>query len=401
MATILERQITDDEKKLILERFGRICYATGHQISNDEEVEFDHIKSFADKGASEIDNIAPMCRNHNLKKGRLPLYDFNIKLKMEEFFELGHDLTLKNELEYFKKNKEIEVYGDNVYLEVNDSEVQIEINDRKKKFQLYKCPTTSWEYFYATLPATVLNSDDDEEQEVGLQPRYLIQDKVFNLFRHFQKNPVLQPSLARYHKNKILVFDGQHKIAAMMWGGRREFEIKVYINSDPKLLNTTNIAAHDKFAQTRFYSSIMVAKLGSQFGKQFEEYKNLEDGSKKTEQGFVNFLQIDERLTTGDVNKRFTSFLYNAVLEPTFNKVARLVSKSNRRTDEFPLTMDMLSKSLLSNFLYRYPIDDDLALEHYKRDKEIENLIRLFNTIDSEALHNWDQTKSIFKKSEK
>ena len=68
-------------------------------------------------------------------------------------------------------------------------------------------------------------------------------------------------------------------------------------------MNQTNIAAHDKFAQTRFYSSIMVSKLGSQFGKLFDEYKNGEDDSIRSEKGFVDYLKIADQLTAGEVNK--------------------------------------------------------------------------------------------------
>jgi len=167
----------------------------------------------------------------------------------------------------------------------------------------------------------------------------------------------------------------------------------MYISPDAHLLNKTNIAAHDKFAQTRFYSSIMVAKLGSQFGKLFDEYKNLEDDRKKSEKGFVEFLKISDQLTNAEVNKRFRSFLFNAVLDEEVNKLARLVSKSNRSTDEYPLTIDMLNKSLLSNFLYLYPLEEDLASSKYLRENEIQNLIRLFNIFDEEIMHLWDQNK--------
>src|SRR5664279_4536305 len=103
MAIILQRQITEDEKKLIIERFGRICYATGHPISENEEIHFDHIRAFVNDGASEIDNIAPMCQTHNLQKGRLPLEDFRVKLRLDEFFKKGQALTLKDELVFFKE----------------------------------------------------------------------------------------------------------------------------------------------------------------------------------------------------------------------------------------------------------------------------------------------------------
>jgi len=100
-------------------------------------------------------------------------------------------------------------------------------------------------------------------------PRFLIFDKVFELYRHFQRHPVLQPSIGRVNNNRVLFFDGQHKVAALLWTGRREFECKIYLAPDIRLLNETNIAAHDKFSQTRFYASIMVLKLGTEFGLDF------------------------------------------------------------------------------------------------------------------------------------
>jgi hypothetical protein len=394
MAIILQRQITEEEKEQILLRFGRVCYATGHVIPDSEVIHFDHIKAFVNDGASEVDNIAPMCQTHNLQKGRLPLEDFRIKLRLDDFFSQGQALTLKNELEYFKGKGIISGYGETVHHISNENSIELEFLNQKETFKLHTCPTTKWKYFYANLPVDVINSDDDEDGKIGLQPRYLIQDKVFDLYRHFQRNTVLHPSIARLYQNKLLVFDGQHKIAAMLWGERKNFELKIYIDPDPKSLNQTNISAHDKFAQTRFFSSIMVAKLGSQFGKQFEEYKNIEDQEKKTEEGFVKFIKLSEQLSNADVNKRFVSFIYDSILDETTNKIVPLISKANRSSEKYPLTLDMLSKSIFGNFLYKHPTEDDLTSDSYKRDKEISNTITLCNIIYEEILHKWDGTKS-------
>ena len=76
MAITLRRQISDEEKERIIEIHGRTCFATGHNIPDNESLHFDHIKAFSSGGASDIDNIAPMCETHNKQKGRLPLYDF-------------------------------------------------------------------------------------------------------------------------------------------------------------------------------------------------------------------------------------------------------------------------------------------------------------------------------------
>jgi hypothetical protein len=395
MAITLRRQISDDEKIRILQTHGRFCYATGHPIPDDQTVYYDHIRAYTHDGPTEIDNIAPMCEFHNKQKGRLPLYDYKIRLKMDEFFEKGEALTLKDELEFLKVKNEIAQFGNPIQIiGKSNGHIEIELNNKRKQYSLYECPITNWEYFYGTLPIEVLDSDDDKDNEIGLQPRYLIFTKVFELFRHFQRNPVLQPSICRLHKGKILVFDGQHKIAALLWGGRREFECKVYLNPDPGLLNKTNISAHDKFCQTRFFSSIMVEKLGSQFKKEFDEYFKLEDDKVKSEAGFVHFLKEKDQLSNAEVNKRFRSSLYDAVLSDKENKLAKLVSKSNRSSAEYPLTIDMLQKSLFAEFLYGEPVEHDMSSDKYLRDQEYENVIRLFNIIYDEALCNWNPEAS-------
>lgn len=246
------------------------------------------------------------------------------------------------------------------------------------------------EIFYATLPVSLLNSDDDDDREVGLQPRFLIEDKVFDMYRHFQTHPVLQPAIGRIYQDRILLFDGQHKIAGLLWNARRDFECKIYLNPDAKLLGNTNIAAHDKFSQTRFYASVMVKKLGAEFGEDFERYKNLEDGSPKSEMGFIRFLERDQSLTRADRNKRFRSYLFNSVLQDENNKFSRFVATGNRSTDEKPVTIDMLNRSLFSCFLYREPVEDDIATGAYRREQEIENNVKLMNILYDLALSNYN-----------
>ena len=89
MAITLRRQLSDGEKQTILERCGRKCFATGHLIPDDNTVQFDHIHAFASGGVTELDNIAPMCEVHNKAKGALPLEDFRVKLRLDEFFSHG------------------------------------------------------------------------------------------------------------------------------------------------------------------------------------------------------------------------------------------------------------------------------------------------------------------------
>jgi len=392
MAITLRRQISDEEKKIVLARHGRQCFATGHAIPDGEPLQYDHIRAFASGGQSELDNIAPMCEHHNKAKGTLPLEDFRVKLELENFFDEGERLTLRHLLEHFKAKKMLQAYGESVQVTSNENKVHLENHNYTADFPLFACPRTGWKYFYATLPASILNSDDDEEHRLGLQPRFLIFNKVFELFRHFQHCPVLQPSVGRISDGRILLFDGQHKAAALLWNNQREFECKIYLNPDVRVLNQTNIAAHDKFAQTRFFSSVMILKLGGQFGNDFEDYRRLEDGTTKSERGFMDYLENapGSQMTRGDRNKRFRSYLYNSIMEDAKNKTRPLVSVSNRSSATEPLTVDMLSKSLFACFLYTEPVADDMASDSYKREQEFSNNIALLNLLYDLALDSWN-----------
>jgi len=391
MSVILKRQLSEDEKEVVLKRFGRVCFATGHEIPVGETVQFDHIKAFASGGATEMSNIAPMCGKHNAEKGALPLEDFRIRLELEDFFASGDKLTLRDLLKYLKTRKAIASFGEAVAVKNEGSTVTLQSPDKTYSHIVYSCPTTGWKYFYATLDVEVLDSDDEKDSTMSLQPRYLISDRVFDLYRHFQEHPVLQPSIGRVVDGHVRLFDGQHKVAALLLNGRRAFECKIYLTSNLRLLNDTNIAAHDKFAQARFFSSIMVLKLGSLFGADFEEYKSLEDGQPKSEEGFLEYLKKkDLTLTGGETRERFRDYLYKSVLEAPDNRLAALVSASNRGTREKPITIDLLRKSLFSSFLYREPTSDNMTTDAYKRDHESQNVVSLMNMFYDEALLLWD-----------
>lgn len=393
MAITLKRQLSDHEKEIIIERVGRIDWVTGREIPPEEALHFDHLKPFARGGDSELNNIVPMSQETNLKKGRLTLEEYRTKLRIERFFATGQRLTLGNLLRHLKEVEDISSFGEKVSVSIVKGNVALKADDLTEyTYRVETCPTTGWNYFYAILPIELLDSDDDTDSELGLQPRYLIFDKVFGLYRHFLNHPVLQPSIGRMDGQKIRLFDGQHKVAGLLFTGRKQFECKVYLDADKRQLNQTNISAHDAFAQTRFFSSVMVMKLGAQFGKDFEDYRNESQDEVKTEARFLRWLQNkeDNQFTTGDLNKRLRSYLYNGVLEDSGNKLRPLISVENRSSKQTPLTIDQLEKSLLSDFLFREALDIDMTSADYRREVEFENLIFLMNCLHDNALHRWD-----------
>lgn len=391
MSVTLRRQLNDEEKGEIIKMHDRRDFATGLLIPDDDQVHFDHIRAFAEGGETSLNNIAPMSAETNRAKGTLPLADYRVKRRLDEFFRRGDRLTLAHLLAFLKESGDVKCYGQVIEADESDGWVELRSASGSHKHRLYKCPATEWKYFYATMPVDLIESDDESDEGCGLQPRYLIPEKVFELYRHFQQHPVLQPSVRRIVDNRLKLFDGQHKIAGLLMGGRREFEVKVYLTCDIHLLNRTNISAHDKFAQTRFYSSIMVMKLGSMFGADFEKYKGDESEDVKSEAGFLKWLALHDASMTkkADRTAQFRSYLYNSVIQHAENKASNFISASNKSTNEKPLTIDMLSKSIFACFMYRKPVEENMATEAFKRSAEIENVVALLNMLHDLGLHAW------------
>jgi len=393
MVSTLKRQLSDEEKKIILGRFGRCCFANGHTIPDTEQVQFDHIKAHSLGGDSDLNNIAPMCAQHNMEKGQLSLGDFRIKLQLDEFFSKYNKPTLRHLLSDMQGRGEVKAYARPVNVTVEADSVTVEMDDSNSLVHnSYSCPTTGWKYFYATIPVSIIDSDDDEDESIGLQPRYLIKDKVFSLYRHFQRHPVLQPSIGRVSNNRIKIFDGQHKIAALLLNKRNSFECKIYLSPSLRLLNNTNIAAHDAFAQTRFYSSIMVLKLGAEFARDFEDFKASDSYVLKSEKNFLEYVSArhGSTLTKADLNNRFRSHLYSSILESKDNRLEPYVSKQNRGTDATPITLDMLQKSIFKYFIYKEPTMESMTSDSYHRDDEVRNVVELCNMLVDNGMHAWN-----------
>ena len=70
--------------------------------------------------------------------------------------------------------------------------------------------------------------------------------------------------------------------------------------------------------------------------------------------------------------------------------LAHFVSSGNRSTVDKPLTIDMLSKSIFSGFLFREPVEDNMTTDAYKRDSEVQNIVRLMNMFYDLALCEWN-----------
>lgn len=368
-----KRVLTDAEKDKVVAQHGRRCFVDGAPISPEEPLEFHHIKPFSQDGPTSTDNIAPVCKKHHLTIGTMSLQEYRDKIALAKFFEDGEPKYLDDLIKY-KKGR----YGQTIKYDIQGDIVRLYFDDVCHTYPIYVCPTKGWKYFYATLPVEYILNDKE------LQPRSLREASLWELYRHFQTNTQLAPSICRINENnQILLFDGQHKAAAQIWAGRPRIECKLYILPDPREIKETNLAAHGPYRQMSFYSHELMKKYADIFGEDWAEYMSTE--GEKSEEGFLNFLVYGRKKTKANAKKEIDLAIYNEIVDDPNNKLSAFLSEKNR-TRKQPLTFSRLQKSFFQHMIFPSPVKDEFESDNDFRKEKRKNIIKLFNMIVDETL---------------
>ncbi len=386
------RQISEVEKQKVLDQHGRKCFVDGAPITDEEPIEFHHIKPYSAEGSTTLDNIAPVCKRHHRTIGTMSLQEYRDKIELGKFFE-GEEAKYLDDLIRHKKG----VSGEKLKYEINDNRISLYFHDSRHDYPLHACPTTSWKYFYATIPAEHIENDGD------LQPRALREASMWSLYRHFQTNTQLAPSICRIDDDgTLLLFDGQHKAAAQIWAGRPLIECKVYLHPDSRLLKETNLEAHGQLRQMSFYSHELTQKYADLYGEDWIEYMNTTPGE-KSEMGFLNFLIHAKKKTMAKAKNEIALARYNEIVNDPENKLPEYLTEKHRGREQ-PLTFARLKKTFFQNMLVPPPVEDEYESETDFRRYEKRNLVRLMNIIVEEGLQGrWapDRKDATHEKSER
>ncbi len=270
--------------------------------------------------------------------------------------------------------------GQSLHYEVDATHenVTLYFEEGKKTVSLYTCPTTAWHYFYALVPVQYLKNDKD------LQPRALRDQSMWALYRHFQRNTQLAPSICRIDGHGgLLLFDGQHKAAAQIWAGRKAVECKVYIRPVPKVLKETNLEAHQSYRQMSFYAYELMRKYADIFGEDWAEYTTLP--GTKSEKGFVDFLVNVKKMSSTKARKEVARAINWRILNDPTNKLGEFISEKTRARRQ-PLTYSRLEKTLFTHLLSPIPTTVEFQSDEDFRDAEERNLLHVMNVIADEGL---------------
>jgi hypothetical protein len=386
-----KRQLSEAEKQKILDQHGRRCFVDGELIPKDEPIEFHHIKPFSSGGPTSLSNIAPVCKRHHRTIGTMSLQEYRDKIELSKFFESEEPKYLDDLIRY--KNKHC---GERLKYEIKEEHISLYYKDTKNDFPLYICPTTNWKYFYGTLPVEFIGNDRE------LQPRPLREPNLWKLYRHFQINTQISPSICRIDDNgNLLLFDGQHKAASQIWAGRSMIECKVYINPDKRTLKETNLDAHGSYRQMSFYSHELMQKYADIFGEDWTEY--MDTKGEKSELGFYNFLFHSKQKSWAQAKNEIALTSYKEIINDKLNKLSKYLSEKHRGRKQ-PLTFSRLKKTFFQYMLVPPPVNDEFESNTYFRKDERHNLVKLMTIIAEEGLEGkWapERADAAHKKAER
>lgn len=370
----MKRALTEAEKQQLIDKYGLKCFVDNHSVKTRDELEFHHIIPFSEGGSTDLQNMAPVCKDHHKRLGTLSLGEFRDKLAMERFFEKKRELYLDDVIK--EKIGEGNL-GKEVHYELAENNIKIYLfNKGWVSLPLHRCPVMETHYFYATVPIENLVNDKE------LQPRFLIPRKFWALYSHFRRYTQLAPSICRLKNDKVLLFDGQHKAAAQIWSGREEIECKVYIDPNEVAIKEANIAAHTSLRQMSLYTSIAIRRLSDLYRDYWEEFEKM--SGKKSEKHFVTFLQSRGKKRR-EAMEMYRAAIYDAILQSAENTFTKYVSKQTR-TYDMPMSVFTLKRSIFTNFVVSPPLEEDLDVVDVWRDNELGNVVRLLNILAQETL---------------
>jgi hypothetical protein len=389
----MKRQLSDVEKQIvrqqqILEDGSLRCFISGDIITDQDEIEYDHVQPYSKNGETSAANIRIVLKNHNRRKSDQSLYEVRDNLRLERLFE-----SKKNniKLQDILKLKDVERKSTHA-IRKNES-ILVEDGQISREFPLFNDAILNVEYFYGRIPISWLENDDQE----GLQPRVIDYKRLISIRDHLKSHPQLAPSIGRLLSSQLKLFDGQHKLAAQVLNNHVEVDVKVYVSPDnpedaKKLfddLMITNLEAHSKLKQVPFYTSTLLDRLSVIYKELLEEFISSQPPESHTEANFIHFLATQKRYSKAEAKEMLRSAIKSSVL--ALSKLVPYVAEASKDAS-YPLTIDLLNKTIFPATLYLEPSAAKFTAIDDHRNSEVENFAEVSNLLVQEAyLDSWIQ----------
>lgn len=389
----MKRQLTESEKQQVkqqqLSADGSLrCFISGEIISSIDEIEYDHIQPFSKDGETDVVNIRIVLKKYNRRKSDQSLYEVRDNLKLERLFDQKKNNIKLQDIFQLK-----EVNHKNTHAIISNGIINIDDGANKREFQLLHDKILNVDYFYGKIPVAWLENDDQE----GLQPRVIDYKRLIIIRDHLKNHPQLAPSIGRLVGNRLMLFDGQHKLAGQVLNNLNEIDVKFYISPEgaenaKKLfddLMITNLEAHSKLKQVPFYTSTLLDRLSVIYKELLDEFITNKPAENHTESNFIHFLITEKQYAKTEAKEMLRSAIKNSALDNS--TLSEFVAEASKDSS-YPITIELLNKTIFPATLFLEPSTVKFTSSDDYRNQEVDNFKKLTSILVEESfLDNWIQ----------
>jgi hypothetical protein len=417
MGTPVFDKLPKNEREQIISRLyeyqkGR-CYIDGEEIDLTQPVDVDHIRS-KDRGGLDTPNNWGLTHAHcNRSKGNRDL-DLQRYLCLFQRARRGHLSGGQGE----------DTFTVAVALNIHGGAKRETVGRIERDASGRETFVTTWEVAGQTTTERIpIHSDTNNslvKSFIALVPiEYISHDSQMNprsivdldpfIEEFYRGHPQLLPSLAYLNIDpqeglgRILLFDGQHKAAAQIFLGNRLLYLRVFLNPDTKLLQTTNFGAHTDLAQLHFPMAIQDKVANDIFRPAFEDYLNsLNDKSGIRESSYFRTLSKEERSEMRAHLQGYLKYRVVSAVGAEDGNFFQYVETVSARSKSKPIAYETVRKAIFNNFLCLHETDVPIEIALEMRDKERDNVVILLRLFKEKALAGkFDLSKGIYKIEER
>lgn len=382
MPTLEERKILTEEEKLSLLQKNTTCYICQQALEGYDrnEIQFDHIYSYADGYPQDLNNFAPIHASSNpnktnchKSKGRKKPVDYREEIRIKDKLSNIEGLKdiCKNAIE---SNYKISENFDSILF---NSETLSLYNQNINGENNY--------YFFHEIDIKFIENDD----EIQLRP---LEPKIIPLIFNLKQAVQLFPSLGRLDKNskKVKIFDGQHKAVAQIIGNNKtKIQCIVFVEPNIAKLREVIYQAHTDLVQQKYKKSHIDAKLADIYKQKIDDFR------KRVNNPDAPYSEFD--IMTGESKANITKFLLSSIIDEIKSErsfVREYVAQDKNEQKTKPVLWQSLER-LISVFCNLQPVPFPSNDNHNYRSEEIENICFIIDQLEEYSIKSkWNPNNS-------
>lgn len=375
------RILTDEEKNKLLIKHEK-CYICQRSLEGypKEEIQFDHIYSYADGHPQDIGNFAPV---HASKvDGRKNCHKAKGRKKPVDYRE---ELRIHGELDKIEGLKDLRPSALESVFHVGTDNTSITFNDDVLPLYNQRIGNQDNYYFFHEVDVKFIENDE-QIQLRPLEPKIL--PLIFNLKRAVQ----LLPSLGRLDsvEKKVKIFDGQHKAVAQIIGNnRKSIPCIVFVEPDVSRLREVIYEAHTDFVQQRYKKSHMDAKMADMYRQKIDDFRK--------RVGDPNAPYTEQDILGDKTSAQQRNFIISSIIDEVKSQldfVSSYVAQDKKEQKLKPMLWQSLER-MIQIFCHSklVGVPSDSAKNH--RSNEVDNVCFLIEEIEKASIvSKWDPDNS-------